>query len=175
MSEELKYPIGKFTPIPFNEQALEQCKLDIEQLPENLENALLNLDEAQIQTPYREGGWTVNQLVHHVADSHMNAFIRMKLALTEDNPTLKAYDENAWSVLDDVQKVPVNISVTLLHALHHRWSSLLKGLTPDQLTKTIHHPVSGRDMSVWFLISLYAWHSKHHVAHITALRNRNNW
>jgi hypothetical protein len=105
----------------------------------------------------------------------MNAFIRVKLALTEDNPTLKAYDENAWSLLDDVQKVPVNVSVTLLHALHHRWSTLLKGLTPDQLTKSIHHPVSGRDMSVWFLISLYAWHSKHHVAHITALRNRNNW
>jgi hypothetical protein len=113
--------------------------------------------------------------VHHVADSHMNAFIRVKLALTEENPTLKAYDENAWSLLDDVQKVPVNVSVTLLHALHHRWSTLLKGLTPEQLTKTIHHPVSGRDMSVWFLISLYAWHSKHHVAHITALRNRNNW
>jgi uncharacterized damage-inducible protein DinB len=175
MTEELKYPIGKFTPIPFNELALEQCKLDIEQLPENLENALLNLDEAQIQTPYREGGWTVNQLVHHVADSHMNAFIRLKLALTEDNPTLKAYDENAWSLLDDVQKVPVNVSVTLLHALHQRWSTLLKGLTADQLTQSIHHPVSGRDMSVWFLISLYAWHSKHHVAHITALRNRNNW
>ena len=105
----------------------------------------------------------------------MNAFIRLKLALTEDNPTLKAYDENAWSLLDDVQKVPVNVSVTLLHALHKRWSTLLNGLTPDQLTKSIHHPVSGRDMSVWFLISLYAWHSKHHVAHITALRNRNNW
>jgi hypothetical protein len=105
----------------------------------------------------------------------MNAFIRVKLALTEENPTLKAYDENAWSLLDDVQKVPVNVSVTLLHALHNRWSTLLKGLTPDQLTKTIHHPVSGRDMNVWFLISLYAWHSKHHVAHITALRNRNNW
>lgn len=175
MLEELKYPIGKFTPQPFDAAALAQFILDIQQLPENLEMALHNLDAAQIHTPYREGGWSVHQLVHHLADSHMNAFIRVKLAITEENATLKAYDENAWSELADVTQVPVNVSVTLLHALHQRWVTLLSSLTPEQLTRTIHHPVSGRDMSVWFLISLYAWHGKHHVAHITALRNRNNW
>lgn len=105
----------------------------------------------------------------------MNAFIRTKLALTESNPTLKAYDENAWSLLPDVQSVPVNVSVTLLFALHTRWSVLFRSLTADQWNLAIHHPVSGRDMSVWFLLSLYAWHGKHHVAHITSLRNRNNW
>lgn len=175
MLDDVRYPIGKFTPQPLDATALAQYILDIEQLPENLEVALLNLDTAQIQTPYREGGWTVNQLVHHIADSHMNAFTRVKLALTEENATLKAYDENAWSVLADVTQVPVNVSVTLLHALHLRWVTLLKSLSADQLNRSIHHPVSGRDMSVWFLISLYAWHGKHHVAHITALRNRNNW
>lgn len=173
--ESLQYPLGKFSSTPFSEAAKAAAILDIEQLPENLENALLNLDEAQIQTPYREGGWTVHQLVHHIADSHMHAFIRTKWALTETSPTLKAYDENAWSLLHDVQSVPVNISVTLLFALHKRWSVLFRNLTDEQWNQTIHHPVSGRDMSVWFLLTLYAWHGKHHVAHITSLRNRNNW
>ncbi|NDA63508.1 MAG: putative metal-dependent hydrolase [Chitinophagia bacterium] len=173
--ENLQYPIGKFSPTPFSDTALVSAIQDIEQLPESLENALLNLDEAQLHTPYREGGWTVHQLVHHIADSHMNAFIRTKWALTETNPTLKAYDENAWSTLPDVELVPVNVSVTLLFALHKRWSVLYKSLTAEQWNLTIHHPVSGRDMSIWFLLSLYSWHGKHHVAHITSLRNRNNW
>jgi len=105
----------------------------------------------------------------------MNAFIRMKLALTEDHPTLKAYDENAWVLLNDVKDVPVNVSVTLLHALLRRWYVLLNNLAEEDLKRTIFHPVSNRDMSCWFLISLYAWHGRHHVAHITSLRNRNQW
>lgn len=175
MSEELKYPIGKFKPVEYSPENLASALADIAALPEDLEMALAQLDEWQIQTPYREGGWTVHQLVHHIADSHMNAFIRTKLALTEDHPTLKAYDENAWSLLSDVEQVPVNVSVTLLHALHRRWSVLLKNLSAEDLLKTIYHPVSQRDMSCWLLITLYAWHGKHHVAHITSLRNRNQW
>lgn len=175
MSEDLKYPIGKFKPTDYTAENLTAAIADIAFLPEDLERALAQLDEWQLQTPYREGGWTVHQLVHHIADSHMNAFIRIKLALTEDHPTLKAYDENVWSELPDVQQAPVNISVTLLHALHRRWVLLLKNIYPADLEKTIFHPVSQRDMSVWFLITLYAWHGKHHVAHINSLRIRNQW
>ncbi|MFM7358859.1 MAG: YfiT family bacillithiol transferase [Sediminibacterium sp.] len=175
MTEELKYPIGKFKPTEFSSENLKTALADIAVFPEDLEFAISQLDEWQLQTPYREGGWTVHQLVHHLADSHMNAFIRTKLALTEDHPTLKAYDENAWVLLKDVENVPVNVSVTLLHALHNRWLTLLKSLSTTDLQKTIYHPVSQRDMSCWFLITLYAWHGKHHIAHITALRKRNQW
>ena len=124
MTEELKYPIGKFQSTEYSPENFTAAVAAITHLPEDLEMALAQLDNWQLQTPYREGGWTVHQLVHHIADSHMNAFIRMKLALTEENPTLKAYDENAWVLLNDVKDVPVNVSVTLLHALHRRWSVL---------------------------------------------------
>jgi uncharacterized damage-inducible protein DinB len=175
MTEDLKYPIGSFRPTEYSPENFTAAVAAITHLPEDLEMALAQLDNWQLQTPYREGGWTVHQLVHHIADSHMNAFIRMKLALTEDHPTLKAYDENTWVLLNDVKDVPVNVSVTLLHALHRRWTVLLNSLAEEDLKRTIFHPVSNRDMSCWFLISLYAWHGRHHVAHITSLRNRNQW
>ncbi len=149
---------------------------DIKFLPLLLENSILNLDEAQLKTPYREGGWTVHQLVHHIADSHMNAYIRFKLALTEDNPTIKPYDENKWSELNDVHKLPINISLTLLHALHERWQEALKEVNDDDWNnRTVFHPEHNRTMRLWFLLGLYAWHGKHHVAHITTLRENKGW
>ncbi len=176
MTTDPRYPIGKYLPQPFSEAQKAKWLLDIQFLPEELERSLLNLDTAQLNTPYREGGWTVQQLVHHVADSHMNAYTRMKLALTEENPVIKPYDENAWAKLNDIESVPVNVSITLLHALHIRWWHSIKELTEtDWTTKMVVHPEHGRQMSLWFLLGLYAWHGKHHTAHITVLRESKNW
>src|ERR1044071_5896120 len=124
--EDLRYPIGKYQPQPYSDKQKEDWLNDIKFLPQSVENALLNLDEAQLLTPYREGGWTVKQVVHHVADSHINAYCRFKVGLTENNPTIKPYDENAWSVMEDVKNLPINISLTLLHALHIRWMEVQK-------------------------------------------------
>jgi hypothetical protein len=119
--DNLRYPIGKYAPQPFSDKQLEEWIIDIKYLPDHLENSVLNLDEHQLETPYRPDGWTVKQLVHHVADSHMNAYIRFKLGLTEDTPVIKPYDEAAWANLSDTKNLPVNISLTLLFALHARW------------------------------------------------------
>ncbi|MFN6375227.1 MAG: YfiT family bacillithiol transferase, partial [Chitinophagia bacterium] len=135
-----QYPIGKIPFVEYSEQEKEARLADILFLPRMLEFAVLNLNDEQLQTPYRDGGWTVNQLVHHVADSHMNAFIRCKLALTEDNPTIKPYNQDAWVTREDVSLVPVNISITLLHALHHRWYELLKPLSEEDWKRTVYHP-----------------------------------
>jgi DinB superfamily len=170
-----KYPIGKYEPQPFSGKQKEQWLNDIKFLPQILENSILDLDEAQLQTPYRDGGWTVHQLVHHIADSHMNAYIRFKLGLTEDNPTIKTYEEKLWAELDDVKKLPVNISLTLLHALHARWYEAIKNLSDDQWNRTVFHPDQKKDLTLWHFLGLYAWHSKHHVAHITNLRERKKW
>ncbi|MCR6718841.1 MAG: putative metal-dependent hydrolase [Chitinophagaceae bacterium] len=149
---------------------------DIKFLPITLEHALQNLDEAQLQTPYREGGWTVHQLVHHIADSHINAYCRFKLGLTEDNPTIKTYDEGLWAQLHDVEKLPINISITLLHALHARWFEALKYVTDDEWNnRTIFHPEHKKTLRLWYLLGMYAWHGKHHVAHITSLREAKGW
>lgn len=175
-SADPSYPIGKYDPQPFSIPKKVEWLADIKFLPLQLENAILNLDEQQLQTPYRDGGWTVHQLVHHVADSHMNAYIRFKLGLTEDNPVIKPYDEKQWALLNDVQKLPVNISITLLHALHARWFEALKYVKDDEWNnRTVFHPEHKRTMRLWYLLGLYAWHGKHHVAHITSLRERNNW
>jgi hypothetical protein len=170
-----QYPIGKVQFVDFSEKEKEARLADILFLPRMLEYAVLNLHEEQLQTPYREGGWTVNQLVHHVADSHMNAYIRCKLALTEDNPTIKPYDQDAWVLTDDVKNVPVNISITLLHSLHHRWYELLKTLTEEDWKRTVYHPEQKREISLWNLLLIYAWHGKHHAAHITHLRESKGW
>ena len=134
-----------------------------------------NLDEAQLQTPYRPDGWTSQQVVHHVADSHMNAFIRFKLGLTEDNPSIKPYDEVMWAELSDTKIVPINVSLTLLHALHTRWVAVLENIKEEEWSRTLFHPEHKREMSLWYVIGLYAWHGKHHTAHITSLRERNGW
>jgi uncharacterized damage-inducible protein DinB len=170
-----RYPIGKYEPAPYSEEQKKQWLLDIKFLAEDLERAILNLDEHQLDTPYREGGWTVKQLAHHVADSHMNAYIRFKLGLTEDTPTIKPYLEKEWANLPDVFNVPINVSLTLLHALHQRWYAAIKDLTAEEWQREVLHPEHGRKMSLWLLLGLYAWHGKHHVAHITTLRAINNW
>lgn len=175
MMTENKYPIGKYEEQPFSESALRERLLDILFLPKALENAIANLDEFQLNTSYREGGWTINQLVHHLADSHMNAFIRCKLALTEDNPVVKPYNQDDWVSTPDVSEVPLNISVTLLHALHQRWHKLFAGCKLADWERTVMHPEYKKQMSLWYILGLYAWHSKHHVAHITTLREQKGW
>mgnify|MGYP001333533259 CR=1 FL=1 len=176
VATDLRYPIGEYEPKPFSVEQKIEWLADIKFLPVQLEQALLNLDEAQLQTPYREGGWTVHQLVHHIADSHINAYCRFKLALTEDNPTIKPYEQQAWAELNDVQKLPINISLTLLHALHTRWYESLKYVTDNEWNnRTVFHPEHKRTLRLWFLLGMDAWHGKHHVAHITGLRERMKW
>jgi hypothetical protein len=172
---DLRYPTGKYEPKPFSEKLREDWLNDIKFLPQLLENALVNLDEAQLQTPYRDGGWTIQQVAHHVADSHMNGYIRCKLCLTEDNPTIKPYEEKRWANLKDVENVPVNISITLLYALHTRWHAALSDLTIHEWQRKVFHPEAKKEMTLWYLVGNYAWHGKHHVAHITSLRERNEW
>lgn len=173
--EELRYPIGKYIPQLFSERQLQEWLIEIKFLPQHLENVILNLDESQINTPYRPDGWTIQQLIHHVADSHMNAYIRFKLGLTEENPTIKPYDERAWANLPDTQRLPVNISLTLLYALHARWLEVIKGIKEDEWNRTVFHPEQKKEITLWHLLGMYAWHGKHHVAHITALRERMKW
>ncbi len=173
--QDLRYPIGKFTPQPYSAELLADWLNDIKRLPQHLENAILNLDELQLNTPYREGGWTVKQLVHHVADSHMNAYMRFKLGLTEKNPTIKPYEESKWAELPDTLNIPVNISLTLLHSLHTRWLELLIHISPEEFGRTVYHPEYKKEMTLWFLLGMYAWHGNHHVAHVTSLRGRMGW
>ena len=174
--EHLSYPIGRYEEQAYSDKQRDEWIRDIEFLPGDLEYAITNLDAEQLNTPYRDGGWTVRQLVHHVADSHMNAYIRFKVGLTEENPTIKPYDENKWAELHDVQKLPVNISVTILHAVHARLYETLKYVTDDDWNnKTVFHPEHKKTMRLWFLLGMYAWHGKHHVAHITSLRERKGW
>ena len=181
MSEDLKYPIGKAAEQAFSgkepySEALKNAAIqDIRFLPQLIEQAVLNLDEAQLDTPYRPDGWTVKQVVHHVADSHMNAYIRFKLGLTEDNPTIKPYDEKAWADMVDTKNIPINVSLTLMHTLHLRWVEILKNIKEEEWQRTVVHPEHGRTMSLWTLLAIYAWHGKHHTAHITALRERKGW
>ncbi len=175
MNEDLRYPIGKYITQPFTEKLSGEWLTDIKNLPQHLENAILNLDEVQLNTPYREGGWSVKQVVHHVADSHMNAYIRFKLRLTEDSLVIKPYNEAAWAEMADTKNLPVNISLTLLHALHSRWYEVLKNMSSEDLDKTVYHPENKTAYTLWEMLGLYAWHSKHHVAHITSLRERMRW
>lgn len=175
MTTDLRYPIGKYESKPYSEALKEQWLAHIQFLPNALEAAISNLDQQQLHTPYREGGWTVHQLVHHVADSHMNAYIRFKLGYTEDNPTIKPYEQNDWVNTTDVQNLPVNISITLLFALHQRWHEFLQNFSEADFNKTIYHPEWRQRQTLWYLLGSYAWHGRHHVAHIHALRHRMGW
>ena len=169
-----KYPVGRFTPPAIiNPDERTGAIATLAELPEQLRNAVDGLSFAQLSTPYRVGGWTVRQVVHHVADSHMNAFIRVKLALTEDWPTIKPYDEAAWAKLHDVA-APVEWSLELIESLHARWVMLLQSLGEEQWQRGFNHPENG-PMTVEMTTLLYAWHSSHHVAHITHLRAKENW
>lgn len=170
-----RYPIGPYQPQPFSENLKEEWLADIRFLPNAVEQAISNLDAGQLHTPYREGGWTVNQLVHHMADSHMNAYIRFKLGYTECAPTIKPYEEKLWAETSDVRDLPVNISVTLLFALHQRLAHFLQSLEEEDWNKTVFHPEHKQEWSLWHLLGMYSWHGRHHTAHITALRERMGW
>ena len=172
---DLRYPIGKYAPQEYSDSLKEQWLADIKFLPNAIENAVHDLDEHQLQTPYREGGWTVHQLVHHVADSHMNAYIRFKLGYTEQSPAIKPYEEKEWAMLADVKNLPINISITLLYALHQRWHEFLKHFTKEDWQRTLFHPEYQKQFTLRHFLGLYAWHSRHHVAHITSLRERMKW
>lgn len=165
-----RYPIGKFQ---FDGEITNQVSKswinEIEELPGLLRDAVKDLNHEQLDTPYRSGGWTVRQVIHHLADSHMNAYVRFKLALTEENPVIKTYDEGLWAELLDYE-LPISISLTLLETLHIRLVKLLRSLNPEQLEKTFLHPELGQ-VSVGKNIGLYAWHGRHHLAHITSLAN----
>ena len=168
------YPIGKFERQSSYSSA-ERAELiqALRQLPEQMRQAVAGLTEAQLETPYRQGGWTVRQVVHHVPDSHLNAYVRFKLALTEDNPTIKPYNESAWARLPD-SSLPLEVSLALLEALHWRWVSLLQTLPETVWHRTFLHPASG-EFRLETSLALYAWHSKHHLAHILTLRQQQNW
>lgn len=173
--EDLQYPIGKYTPQPFSEALLKEWLLAVEVLPKALEYSIINLDEFQLEEPYRPGGWNSRQVIHHVADSHMNAYIRFKLGMTEDNPSIKPYNENLWAVISDVKEIPVNVSLTLLYALHERMHHFLKSFKREDWDRTVFHPEHQQTMTLWYLLGNYAWHGKHHTAHINKLRERMGW
>lgn len=174
--EQLAYPIGRFE-IPVEYGAAERNKWIsvLEASPKWYDYSIENLDEAQLNTPYRPGGWTVIQVIHHLADSHMNGYTRLKLALTEDNPTIKPYDEKRWAELPDVKEVPLNISITLIHALHRRWVATLRKLEAAEWERTYYHPEAGRSIPLWEMTASYAWHCRHHFEHIMKLRERMGW
>ena len=172
--EALQYPIGRFDWKAHTSTATRQAAIDaIETLPTRLAKAISGLDDAQRATPYRPGGWTVTQVVHHLADSHLNAYTRFKLGLTEENPTIKPYDEKKWSTLPDSSLHP-EVSLRLLEALHTRWVALLGAMSDADFARPIVHPQNGAHPLDKF-VHLYGWHSNHHLAHITALRARERW
>jgi len=170
-----RYPIGKFSyHQPPSEEQRKALIAEIVQAPAALRAAISRLSSQQLDTPYREGGWTVRQLAHHVPDSHMNAYIRFKLALTENEPTIKPYDEARWAQLPDTHSTPIEVSLALMDSLHDRWVRLLNSLKPEDWTRTFRHPELGT-VPLEKSLALYAWHGKHHVAHITELRKRMGW
>jgi DinB family protein len=172
---DLQYPIGKFESRKHLTRADRRALIElIDDAPRNMRAAVANLTEAQLDTPYRDGGWTVRQVAHHVPDSHLNAYIRFKLALTEDGPTIKPYDEARWAELADSRETPIEVSLTLLDSVHTRWGIVLRSMTDDDFARPLTHPDHGT-VDVDWLLQMYAWHSRHHVAHITSLRARNGW
>ena len=175
VSKDLRYPIGRFTAVmPITRELRDRAIDAIAGLPARMREAVAGLDDRQLDTPYRPGGWTVRQVVHHVADSHMNGFIRIKLALTEDTPTIKPYDENAWSTLPDM-RLPIAVSLGLLDGIHERWVTVYRALSVDQFARSFVHPELGAEMTLDYHLQNYAWHSHHHLAHITELRRREGW
>lgn len=176
MNNDLRNPIGKFVrPATLTPQEREEAIQKIAELPKKLRSAVDGLSESQIDAPYRDGGWTVRQTIHHVADSHMQAIARMRLALTEDWPAITPYQENVWAELEDARTLPVEVSLQLLDSLHTRWVTLLRSLDDSSWSKRgYRHPESG-NQTVEQVAALYAWHGRHHTAHITSLRERMGW
>lgn len=175
MDHSLAYPIGPMPNTPQLEGAERIHKIqEIAQLPNALRQAIDGLDDSQLDTPYRPGGWTVRQVVHHVADSHINAYVRCKLTLTEDRPTIKAYEEKNWAEISEAHAGPVEVSLSLLESLHFRWVATLQSLMESDWQKEWVHPESGIH-NLNQLLGIYAWHGAHHTAHITRLRDRMGW
>lgn len=172
MTDDLRYPVGPFPRTGrLTDERRREMISQIEATPAALRAAVAGLDDARLDTPYRPDGWTVRQLVHHVADSHLNAYVRFRLALTEDRPAIKTYEEARWAELPDARTLPVEPSLTLLDSLHVRWVALLRALAPANFERTLAHPEWGT-IDLDMLLGLYAWHGRHHVAHVTGLRQR---
>lgn len=175
-TKDLRYPVGKFSyDGDSSREAIERSIAAVESLPGALRAVVEGLSDEQMNTPYREGGWTPHDVVHHVADSHMNAYIRMKFALTEDAPTIKPYDEAAWARLSDTRVVPAAVSLDLIDSLHARWVALVRGMTDSDFERTYVHPDHKRAVPMREVVALYAWHGRHHTGHIQSLRERNGW
>lgn len=176
MTADIRYPVGRFAPVANDSRdAVDRSIAEIASLPGQLRAAVSGMDEGQLDTPYRDGGWTPRQVVHHLADSHMNAYVRCKLALTEDQPRITPYNEAAWATLPDVGSVPVGVSLDLLEALHARWVALLGALDDADFDRAYVHPEHEKPVPLRTVTALYAWHGRHHTAHILALRERNGW
>lgn len=172
---DLAYPIGKFQrPEKVSAEDRRSHLHDLEAAPGIFRESVRGLDDSQLDTPYRPGGWTVRQVIHHVPDSHMHSYSRFKFALTEEDPLIKPYPEDKWAELHDARTLPVAPSLQLLEALHTRWVALLSNLSDAQWKRTFRHPELG-SMPLDVTLALYAWHSRHHAAHILGLRDRNNW
>ena len=170
-----RYPVGKFEmPAQSTSASRAEAIRDIASTPEKLRTAVKGLNDTQLDTPYRAGGWTLRQVVHHVADSHINAYIRLRFALTETEPTIKPYDEGVWAKLDDAEHAPVEVSLRLIDPLHERWVRLLQSLKPEDFARKLIHPEHGSRTVDWLLF-LYAWHGRHHTGHVTELRKQKGW
>jgi hypothetical protein len=175
MSDDLRYPIGRFAPpATYSPEWRRQAIEIIADTPARMRDAVRGLTEGQLATPYRPGGWTLRQVAHHVPDSHLNAYVRLKLALTEEAPTIKPYDEAAWADLSDSATVSVDVSLALLEAVHARWVALLNSMREGDYDRTYTHPETGQH-TLNYLLGLYAWHGPHHTAHIMGARRRMGW
>jgi uncharacterized damage-inducible protein DinB len=175
-TDDPRYPIGRFQfDSDTSQRAREQRISEIAAAPAHLRTAVADLSPGQLDTPYRTGGWTLRQVVHHLPDSHLNAYTRIKLALTEDEPTIKPYEEARWAELPDARTGAVESSLALLEFLHQRWVLLLRQLGPDDFRRRFRHPEHGRTFELDEVVAMYAWHGRHHVAHITSLRRRMGW
>jgi hypothetical protein len=174
--DQLRYPIGKFKwPDAFDAQQVAHWMNEIETTPQHMHKAVKALDDDQLDTPYRPDGWTIRQVVHHVADSHMNAYMRFKLTLTEDTPTVKPYSEALWAELPDSKSMEISSSLHLLENLHKRWDAVMRTMNDNEWQREFYHPEHKRNISLYKLAALYSWHGKHHVAHITTLRHSHGW
>lgn len=174
--EQLKYPIGKVQlPTEITKENIQNWIQTIEYFPKKIEALVRNLSDEQLETPYRKGGWTIRQTVHHCGDSHVNSYIRFKWTLTENQPTIKPYFEERWAEIFDTKNAPIALAINFIYAVHAKWVYLLKGLTDDDLNKTFIHPESGDTVSLKKNIAIYAWHCNHHYAHIENLLKRKNW
>ena len=174
--EKLKYPIGKFeAPTTYTADYISAKIEEIATFPERIKKETLHLNDEQLDTPYRPGGWTARQLIHHCAESHMNGFIRTKWSLTENNPVIKAYDEVLWAELPDSVKMPIAPTLNLLEGLHFRWTFIMRNLSEADLEKSFIHPDNNSEYRIKQIIGTYAWHGNHHLAHITNLKKNKNW